>query len=142
MSKKDSNINSVIDTVKKEMTKKCQKRKILQELDLVVLDNSIRESTVGQLRGHTLANKWKIYDEVERCGFQFKIVALCSLDVRGKPLSEANHWAESSSIGQRSSFRTNQSPNSLVVENLNLKVTDSNQIRNYSCFIRNNFLRN
>ena len=54
------------------------------------------------------------------------IITFCSLDVRGKPLSEANHWAESSSIGQRSSFRTNQSPNSLVVENLNLKVVTLN----------------
>ena len=54
--------------------------------------------------------------------FKLNIGSIFSLDVRGKPLSEAAHWAESSSIGQRSSFRTNKSPNSLVVENLNLKV--------------------
>jgi len=29
-----------------------------------VLDNSLRESTVGQLRGHTIENKWAIYNEV------------------------------------------------------------------------------
>ena len=41
-----------------------EKRKVLKELDLFVLDNSMRETTIGQLRGHTLENKWEIYDEV------------------------------------------------------------------------------
>ena len=36
----------------------------LRDLDLFVLDNSIRETTVGQLRGHTLEDKWAIYEEV------------------------------------------------------------------------------
>ena len=40
--------------------------KQLKELDLFVLDNSLRESTVGQLRGHTVENKWKIYNEVSQ----------------------------------------------------------------------------
>ena len=56
----------------------CPKRQILKDLDLFVLDNSIRESTVGQLRGHTLENKWKIYDEVKRCGFKYIVVAAFS----------------------------------------------------------------
>ena len=43
-----------------------------------------------------------------------------SLDVRGKPLDQANHWAESSSIGKRSSFSTTSNPNSLVVDDLTL----------------------
>ena len=43
-----------------------------------------------------------------------------SLDVRGKPLDQANHWAESSSIGKRSSFSTASNPNSLVVDDLTL----------------------
>jgi len=51
------------------------KRKILQELDLFVLDNSIRETTVGQLRGHTLENKIKIYQEAKKCRFEHCIVA-------------------------------------------------------------------
>ena len=51
------------------------KRKILRDLDLFVLDNSIRETTVGQLRGHTLENKIKIYQETKKCGFQFVVVA-------------------------------------------------------------------
>jgi len=50
------------------------KRKTLQELDLFVLDNSLRETTVGQLRGHTIENKWAIYKEVKRIGFKHIIV--------------------------------------------------------------------
>ena len=41
-----------------------EKQKVLRELDLFVLDNSLRESTVGQLRGHTLESKWEIFDQV------------------------------------------------------------------------------
>ena len=37
---------------------------VLKNLDLFVLDNSLRETTVGQLRGHTIENKWQIYNEV------------------------------------------------------------------------------
>ena len=51
------------------------KRKILRDLDFFVLDNSIRETTVGQLRGHTLENKKKIYQEAKKCGFEYVIVA-------------------------------------------------------------------
>ena len=47
----------------------------MRDLDLFVLDNSIRESTVGQLRGHTLESKWEIYDEVKKVGFKNYIVA-------------------------------------------------------------------
>jgi hypothetical protein len=41
-----------------------RKQEILRKKKLFVLDNSLRESTVGQLRGHTIENKWKIYEEV------------------------------------------------------------------------------
>ncbi|XP_071806481.1 uncharacterized protein [Asterias amurensis] len=59
----------------KDIKKDLAKLQVLRDLDLFVLDNSIRESTVGQLRGHTLENKWQIYDEVKRCGFTNIIVA-------------------------------------------------------------------
>ena len=52
--------------MKSNVNEECLKRKRLKDLDVIVLDNSIRESTVGQLRGHTLENKWKIFDEVVR----------------------------------------------------------------------------
>ena len=51
---------------------------MLKDLDLIVLDNSIRESTVGQIRGHTLENKLKIFEEVKKCKFKFIVVAAFS----------------------------------------------------------------
>ena len=47
----------------------------LKDLDLFILDNSIRESTVGQLRSHTLADKIQIYEQVKECGIKDIIVA-------------------------------------------------------------------
>lgn len=44
-------------------------KKRLRNLDLFVLDNSLRETTVGQLRGHTIENKWQIFDQVKWKGF-------------------------------------------------------------------------
>ncbi|XP_022787191.1 uncharacterized protein LOC111327305 [Stylophora pistillata] len=64
--------------VNDNIAKEEQKRARLKELDLIVLDNSLRESTVGQLRSHTLENKRKIFEEVRKCGFQYKIVAAYS----------------------------------------------------------------
>ena len=52
------------DRLDSELSAFEEKRRVLKELDLVVLDNSLRETTVGQLRGHTLENKWQIYNEV------------------------------------------------------------------------------
>ena len=46
----------------------------LRNLDLFVLDNSIRETTVGSLRRHTLENKKLIYQEVKKCKFQYFVV--------------------------------------------------------------------
>ena len=61
--------------LEKVLKRKNAKRKVLKNLDCFVLDNSIRESTVGQLRGHTLENKMAIFDEVKKCGFKHIIVA-------------------------------------------------------------------
>ncbi|KAJ8051178.1 hypothetical protein HOLleu_04643 [Holothuria leucospilota] len=70
-----SRIKSTVANYKKDVSKALQKYQVLRDLDIFVLDNSIRESTVGQLRGHTLENKWQIYDEVKKCGFKHTIVA-------------------------------------------------------------------
>ena len=67
-----------ISSMKSAMAEETRKRQVLKDLDCFVLDNSIRESTVGQLRGHTLENKWKIYNEVKRCGMEHIIVAAFS----------------------------------------------------------------
>eukprot|EP00929_Paragymnodinium_shiwhaense_P052038 TRINITY_DN260_c0_g2_i1.p1 TRINITY_DN260_c0_g2~~TRINITY_DN260_c0_g2_i1.p1 ORF type:complete len:673 (-),score=189.23 TRINITY_DN260_c0_g2_i1:275-2293(-) len=52
-----------------------KKRAKLANLDLFVLDNSLRESTVGQVVGHTLADKLKILDAVKSCGFEWIVIA-------------------------------------------------------------------
>ena len=52
-----------------------EKRERLKNVDFFLLDNSIRESTVGQLRGHTVEDKIKIYDQVRRVGITDIIVA-------------------------------------------------------------------
>ena len=52
-----------------------KKRDRLKEMDFFCLDNSIRESTVGQLRSHTLENKIEIFEQVKLCGIKDIIVA-------------------------------------------------------------------
>jgi len=64
-----------IDNIRSGIQEYAGKRRRLKNLDLFVLDNSLRETTVGQLRGHTIENKWGIYNEVKRVGFKHKIVA-------------------------------------------------------------------
>ncbi|XP_065892202.1 uncharacterized protein [Dysidea avara] len=54
---------------------KVQKREKLQNLDFFVLDNSIRESTVGQLRSHTLENKIQIMEQVRKVGIKHIVIA-------------------------------------------------------------------
>ena len=44
-----------------------------------------------------------------------------SLDVRGKPLSQAEQWPDASSLGKRASFKTS-SPQGLVVKDLTIQV--------------------
>lgn len=62
-----------------EMKAAAKKRVDTQaNLDLFVLDNSLRESTVGALRGHTLENKWSILEEVKKCGFKNIIISAFS----------------------------------------------------------------
>lgn len=70
-----SEFKSYKEVIAKEVDGLAEKRRILKNLDMLVLDNSLRESTVGQLRGHTLENKWTILNEVKKCGFKHIIVA-------------------------------------------------------------------
>ena len=71
-----SQIEKEISRIKKEINAvAAKKRDRLKNLDLFILDNSIRESTVGQLRSHTLKNKLQIYEHVKACGIKDIIVA-------------------------------------------------------------------
>ena len=67
--------NIMVRNYKYEVERDTAKYKKLRDLDIFILDNSIRESTVGQTRGHTIDEKWKIYEEVKKCGFKNIIVA-------------------------------------------------------------------
>ena len=53
-----------IQGMRNEVQLQTERRNVLIKKEIFVLDNSLRESTVGQLRGHTIENKWKIYEEV------------------------------------------------------------------------------
>ena len=57
-------IGSSIKRMREDISEQREKKKKLKQMELFVLDNSLRESTVGQLRGHTIDNKWKIYEQV------------------------------------------------------------------------------
>ncbi|XP_065662113.1 uncharacterized protein LOC136084860 [Hydra vulgaris] len=73
--KKKTSVKKYIKEMKKEMSQNFEERKVLINLDLFVLDNSLRETTVGALRGHTLQNKFEIYEQIKKVGFQHCIVA-------------------------------------------------------------------
>ncbi len=47
----------------------------LTKLDIFVLDNSLRETTVGQLKGHVLTDKIKIFNALQNLGYTDFIVA-------------------------------------------------------------------
>jgi hypothetical protein len=64
----------LFNNYEKDIERETSKYKVLRDLDCFVLDNSIRESEVGQLRGHVLESKWEVYNEVKKCGFKHTIV--------------------------------------------------------------------
>merc|ERR1711937_988146 len=63
-----------VEYMNNELKKFDERTNRLKNLDLLVLDNSMRETTVGQLRGHTLEDKMAIYDEVKKVGFEYLVV--------------------------------------------------------------------
>ena len=69
---------NLLATIDRELSLRAEKRERLRNLDLFVLDNSLRESTVGQIRGHTLENKWAILEQVKKCGFKNVIISAFS----------------------------------------------------------------
>ena len=69
-------VKAEVARVKADIKKiQLEKRERLKNLDFFVLDNSIRESTVGQLRSHTLENKLAIFEQVKKVGIKDIIVA-------------------------------------------------------------------
>ncbi len=74
----DSEFATLTSTFDEEVAAVKVKRDALKNLDFFVMDNSLRESTVGQLKGHTLEDKWAILEEVKKCGFKNIVVAAFS----------------------------------------------------------------
>ena len=72
---RSSTIGEIVAAYKEDYATNTSKYDIIRDLDFFVLDNSIRESTVGQLRGHTIEDKWAIYKEVKKMKFHDIIVA-------------------------------------------------------------------
>ena len=60
----EEKIKESIKRMQDDLMEEKEMRKGLKEMEVFVLDNSLRESTVGQLRGHTIENKRKIYEQV------------------------------------------------------------------------------
>ena len=54
---------------------------ILQDMHLFILDNSIRESTVGQLYSHTLQKKLEIFEQMKKVGSRDIIIAFSHMTV-------------------------------------------------------------
>ena len=67
--------SKLVEDYKTNYSEATKKYDVLKNLDVIVLDNSIRESTVGALRGHTVENKRAIFAEAKKCKFQNHIVA-------------------------------------------------------------------
>jgi len=63
-----------VQYINDELKKFDERTNRLKNLDLFVLDNSMRETTVGQLRGHTLEDKMAIYEEIKKVGFEYFVV--------------------------------------------------------------------
>ena len=71
MSEEKKHIQAQVKRMHEEIQHASEEKKNLKQNELFVLDNSLRESTVGQLRGHTIDNKWKIYEQVGVYHFKF-----------------------------------------------------------------------
>jgi len=74
MGEEKKHIQQQVKRMNDEIQHASEDKKNLKHNELFVLDNSLRESTVGQLRGHTIENKWKIYEQVGvYCSKQFLV---------------------------------------------------------------------
>lgn len=58
------------------------KRTRLREMNIFVLDNSLRETTVGQPVGHSLGDKFKILSANKECGFHHQVAGAFSTGER------------------------------------------------------------
>ena len=62
----DMPFQTQINRMNEDVREQNEKLKQLKELDLFVLENSFRESTLGQIHSYSVENRWKIYNEVSQ----------------------------------------------------------------------------
>lgn len=77
-----SNKDIFLDGVSKLLSEKDKKFEHLRNLDVFVLDNSMRETTVASVRAHTVENKEAIFNEVKKCGYKHYIVESFTAETR------------------------------------------------------------
>ncbi|XP_071955862.1 uncharacterized protein [Antedon mediterranea] len=92
--------------IEKKMSAVNKDKERLKNLELFVLDISLRETTVATLKAHTIENKRAIYEEIKKCGFKYFIVEsfnhqtrigdlfLKELIAQGEDLSKAFAFSE------------------------------------------------
>ena len=80
------NEKNVGEKFKRDVQKKLQKFQKssdrLKDMELFVLDNSLRETTVASIQAHTLENKYAIYEEIKKVGFKYFFVESFSTQTR------------------------------------------------------------
>lgn len=68
--------------VNKKISKSKEGKQRLKDMNLFVLDNSLRETTVASIQAHTIQNKRAIYDEIKKVGFKHFFVESFSTQTR------------------------------------------------------------
>ncbi|XP_052780720.1 uncharacterized protein LOC128217558 isoform X1 [Mya arenaria] len=126
---------ALADSYMNEVQDKLKKYDVLRDLDIFVLDNSIRESTVGQLKGHTLEDKWAIYNTSKKCGFKNIIVA------------SFNHMTRVDDVFMKELIAKGEDPETLwafseITEMITKKVPDTEMLPVGLCKMQSAGLRN
>ena len=59
-----------------------RKLEVLKNMQLFVIDNSLRETTVASIKAHTVESKRAIFEEVKKCGFKYYFVEAFNAETR------------------------------------------------------------
>ncbi|KAL5251003.1 hypothetical protein ACHWQZ_G016662 [Mnemiopsis leidyi] len=59
-----------------------RKLDVLKNMELLVIDNSLRETTVASIKAHTVESKRAIFREIKRCGFKYYFVEAFNTETR------------------------------------------------------------
>jgi len=63
-----------VNDIKRYMSYNDKKLQRLKEMELFIVDNSMRETTVASLKAHTIENKRAIYKEIKKAGMKYYII--------------------------------------------------------------------